>query len=73
MSEYARELAGWLATLEGGRPFRHDTLSIDVLRGRAATLQHDLASLGEKGVTDGPGVEAARDLLALLKKATEGS
>jgi hypothetical protein len=72
MSEYARELAGWMASLEGGRPFRPDMLSIDVLKGRLMVLRHDVASLGEKGITDGPGVEAAHDLIRLLSRAVEG-
>lgn len=69
MTDYGRELAGWLATLEGGSPFRRDTLSSDVLARRAATLRDDLASLEAKGVSDGPGVQAARDLLSLLERA----
>lgn len=69
MTEYGRELAGWLATLEGGSPFRINTLSTTTLRDRANTLRRDLASLEAMGRTDGPGVEAAQDLLALLERA----
>ena len=69
MSDYAREMAGWLATLEGGSPFTFNTLSQDVLARRAETLRSDLASLEAKGVTEGPGVDAARDLLSLFEKA----
>lgn len=72
MTDYARELSGWLATLEGGSPFRPDTLSVDVLTARLATLRADLDSLAAKGITDGPGVEAAQDLALLLSRAIEG-
>lgn len=69
MTEYGRELAGWLATLEGATRFGPNTLSTTVLQARAETLRQDLASLEAKGITEGPGVDAARDLLGLLEKA----
>lgn len=69
MNEYGRELAGWMATLEGATRFSQNILASTVLQARAETLRQDLASLEAKGITGGPGVDAARDLLALLERA----
>jgi len=68
MTPYARELAGWLATLEGREAFNNRPAS-EVLALRAGSLRRDLASLEAKGIATGPGVEAAQDLLRLFEKA----
>lgn len=49
--------------------FSQNILASTVLQARADTLRQDLNRLADKGITEGPGVEAARDLLALLEKA----
>jgi hypothetical protein len=67
MNEYRRELAGWLATLEGGSPFTRHEGGQAVLAKRVTTLEADIATLEAKGEADTIGVKAARDLLRLLK------
>jgi len=67
MSEYLRELVGWLATLEGGSPFTRLEGGQTVLEKRIATLELDIACLVAIGDADSIGVSAGRDLLRLLK------
>ena len=65
---YLVELAGWLATLEGGSPFTRMERGQDTLAKRVATLEKDIAGLEAMGNGDfQDGIQAARDLLRLLK------
>jgi len=66
--EYFRELAGWLATLEGGTPFTKHTTGSEVLERRIEVLENDIVCLINMGhARSDPGVRAADDLLRLLK------
>ncbi len=71
MNEYRTELAGWMAGLEGGSPFNRHQTGSQVLADRRRTLRRDLLNLERMGRGDTIGVQAGRDLLAVLEKALE--
>lgn len=68
---YGIELGGWLAALEGGASFGPLVTTRDVLEARVLTLRADVAALEELGAENTVGLQAARDLLALLEKGLE--
>ena len=66
--EYFRELAAWLATLEGGLPFTKHTTGSEVLERRIKVLENNIVLLMDMGhAPSDPGLKAAEDLLKLLK------
>lgn len=72
MSEFARELAGWMVQLESAHPFRPMTvLAVTTIEARATSLAEDLASLRRKDLADSVGYQAGAALLDLLEAAAQ--
>lgn len=65
---YIKELAGWLATLEGGSPFGKHSKGSEVIRMRILTLKHGLTGMTSTGYSrDSAPYRAAEDLIQILE------